>query len=137
MINILIISAIVITAAFTLLRIFRKPLRKWVNALYMKFKIATLRTAIGEADEDKKVTGRKNMVVYDTDTGAFAPVQKKVLKKAANATKSKNNAAMTDGRKKMAAKKQQEKKQKSLKRERTFTPATNRKTEEKSLYVTR
>jgi hypothetical protein len=37
----------------------------------------------------------------------------------------------------MAAKKQQEKKQSTTKKKRVFTPESNRKTEEKSLYVTR
>lgn len=137
MILTLIISAIILVSVITLFRVFRKPIRRWVNTLYMKFKITTLRTAIRDADGIKDKTGRKAMVVFNKDTDAFEPIEKKLLKRAANASKRKNNAPMTEGRKRAAVKAQQEKKQNSLKKDRVFTPEKNHRTEKKSLYVTK
>jgi hypothetical protein len=121
------ISMIIITT-LTLLRVFRKQIRKWAYKIRAKLQIATLRTAIAEADKDKAETARKNMVVFNTLTGQFEPIQKKVLKGLSMATKNKNNGALTEGRKR--ALRMQKKKP------RYFTSEKVKETEKKSLYVT-
>lgn len=86
---------------FSLFFIFKKQIRKFLYRLKTKLQFQSLRTAIHDADKDKGKTGRKNIVVYNTSTSNFEPVQKKQLKAIANRTKNKSNKAMTDGRKKM------------------------------------
>jgi hypothetical protein len=94
-----------------------------------KLQIGSLRVAIGEADKDKDKTGRKNMVVFNTVSGKYEPIQKKVLKRIADKDKNKSNKAMTDGRKR--AMKQQKRKKRILDHDRA------KQIEEKSLYVTK
>jgi len=115
-------SIIFFIAAF----IFRKQLVSQLLKLKGKLHIHSLRKAINDADADKEETGRKNMVVFNTTTGEFEPVQKKLLKTAAKVTKNKNNAARTKGRVKFA---------KPVKKRYITTERVN-KTEKNSLYVT-
>jgi hypothetical protein len=92
-----------------------------------KLQMGTLRHAIHDADDNKKETGRKNMVVFNTHSGHFEPMQKKLLKQVAKAGKNKSNKAMTDGRKKMMKKKPA----------RVIDMERVKHIEEKSLYVTK
>jgi type II secretory pathway pseudopilin PulG len=121
------ISMIIVTTLI-LLRVFRKQIRQWAYKIRAKLQIRSLRVAIKQADDDKSETQRKNMVVFNTLTGQFEPLQKKVLKGMSRATKNKNNAAMTDGRKRALLKQK--------KKQRYFTHEKVKETEKKSLYVT-
>lgn len=111
---------------FLVLRFFKKPIRQWVYNLRAKLRIRSLRTAIGEADNNKQETGRKNIVVFNNSTGYFEPVAKKLLKAASKASKNKNNAARTKARRRRLSK--------TKKRE--FTDERVKQIERKSLYVT-
>lgn len=106
---------------------FTSWLIKKLLSLRAKLQITSLKEAIGLADKDKEKTGRKNMVVFNTYSGKYEPLQKKLLKNAANATKNRSNKAMTEGRKKM------------LKKRKARIIDMNRvhQIEEKSLYVTK
>src|SRR4051812_39496238 len=79
----------------------RNQVVKYLIRLRSKLHIRSLRTAINGADKDKDLTGRKNMVVFNTASGEYEPLQKRLLKNAARAGKNKSNKAMTPGRKKM------------------------------------
>jgi hypothetical protein len=108
----------------------------WIKRLIVKrllrlrarLQMGTLRQAIHDADDDKKNTGRKNMVIFNSTSGKFEPLQKKMLKSAANLTKNKSNKAMTEGRKKMMKKK---------KISRVINTQRVKQIEKKSLYVTK
>lgn len=89
---------------FILVFIFRKQLINQLLKLKNKLTFQSLRIAIDNADKNKKETGRKNIVVYNTTTKEFEPMQKKVLKTVANSRKNKNNAAQTKGRVKFGSK---------------------------------
>lgn len=112
-----------------LLRVFRKPIRTWAYNLKGRLMIVSLRGAIKKADQDKKKTGRKNMVVFNRASGELEPVQKKLLKMAAKMSKNKSNAAMTKGRKRMMTKNKRKKTE--------FSTERVKQIEKKSLYVTR
>lgn len=73
-------------------------IRKYLNQLAVRLHIRSLRTAINEADKDKEKTDRKNIVVFNTSSGSFEPVQKRLLKNVAHAGKNTNNAALTKSR---------------------------------------
>jgi hypothetical protein len=109
-----------------LLRIFRKPVSRWLIKIRAKLQIHSLREAIADADHDKQTTGRKNMVVFNQSSGKFEPLQKRLLKIASNNTRNKSNKAMTEGRKKMMQKK----------KTRVFDNNRVKQIEKKSLYVT-
>jgi hypothetical protein len=102
-------------------------LRNWIVkkllAFRAKLQISSLRAAIGEADKDKEKTGRKNMVVFNTVSGKYEPIQKKLLKKAANA---KEQSAVKNGFRAKKAKKKT-----------SITSERVKQIEEKSLYVTK
>jgi hypothetical protein len=108
-------------------------IRNWIIkkllAWRAKLQIGSLRVAIGDADKDKEKTGRKNMVVFNTVSGKYEPIQKKILKKAADVGKNKSNKAMTDGRKRVL--KLQKHKKRIIDSYRVKT------IEEKSLYITK
>ncbi len=91
--------------------------------------MTSLREAIHDADKDKLKTDRKNMVVYNTASGKFEPMQKRVLKSIAQHGKNKNNGALTDGRK--WAQRNQPKKRRVIDTDRVKI------IEDKSLYVTK
>lgn len=124
--TIFLIAAIMITLLI-LIRIFRKRIIQWLLRLRAKLQIQSLRKAIWDADKDKEKTDRKNLVVFNLSTGKYEPIQKKLLKIAANVNKNKNNAAMTEGRKRFMKKR----------KERSFDPERIRTMEQKSLYVTK
>jgi hypothetical protein len=94
--------------------------------LRAKLQIGSLRDAIGDADKNKETTGRKNMVVFNTTSGKYEPIQKKQLKVIAKVSKNKSNKSMTPGRVKM------------MKASKPRVIDTNRikNIEKKSLYVT-
>lgn len=116
----------IVSVIILLLRLFKKPIRKWMSVLKYKLQIQSLRSAIKEADDDKEETGRKNMVVFNQQGGNFETIQKNLLKRLANKNKNKNNAKMTEGRKKFMQKKKK-----------TYITTDKVKTiEKKSLYVT-
>jgi trehalose/maltose hydrolase-like predicted phosphorylase len=98
----LIISIIV--GFITLLRVFRKPIVKWLVKIRASLKIRSLRHAIQEADDNKASTFRKTMVVYNTSSGEYETLEKKILKKASYLNRNKNNAKLTEGRKKFMKK---------------------------------
>ena len=108
-----------------LIRVFRVQILRWLIRLRAKLKVKSLREAIEDADKDKKKTGRKNMVVFNAASGRYEPLQKRILKAGAKSGRNKNNAKMTDGRKRMMKKKK-----------RVVDPAIIKSIEEKSLYVT-
>lgn len=117
---------LLICGIITVLKLFKKPIRKWMMFLRAKLQIQSLRSAIRDADKDKEETGRKNMVVFNTHGGNFEPITKKLLKAVANKNKNKNNGKLTDGRKKFM----QKKKKSEIDTEKVKT------IEKKSLYVT-
>jgi hypothetical protein len=104
-------------------------LRNWtvkrLLKLRAKLQLGSLREAIVQADQDKEKTGRKNMVVFNTTSGKYEPVQKKLLKAASQMGKNRSNKAHTEGRRRMLKHK-----------ERAFTPQRVKHIEKKSLYVT-
>lgn len=122
----IIITIASVLAVLGLLRAFRDPIARWLIRLRGKLQIQSLRFAIEDADKDKAKTGRKNMVVFNKETGKFEPIQKRLLKVASRNSKNKSNKAMTDGRKRMM---KQTKK-------RVFTPEKVKSLEKKSVYVT-
>lgn len=83
-----------------LIRVFRIHILRWLLKLRARLQIRSLRTAIEDADTDKADTGRKNMVVFNTASGKFEPLTKKLLKTAEKAGKNKSNAQQTAYRKK-------------------------------------
>jgi hypothetical protein len=124
-----ILLAILIPFLFVaLLRIFRQPIRQWVYNLRAKLRVRSLRVAIGEADDNKEKTGRKTIVVFNQHSGHFEPIEKKVLKTVAGASKNKSNKALTDGRRWFMSR---TKKKKAL-----ITTERVKQIEKKSLYVT-
>jgi hypothetical protein len=109
-------------------------LKVWLVRLLVrwrsKLQFGTLRQAIHDADDNKEATGRKNMVVFNSTSGQFEPVQKRMLKNATRAGKNKSNKAMTDGRKRMLA-------QNKGKKGRVISIDRVKHIEKKSLYVTK
>lgn len=91
MTNLYIIAAVlsIIGVAVLLVKIFKKEIIRFLFKIKTKYSLGTLREAIHEADNDKKKTGRKNMVIYNSTTKTFEPVQKKLLKQVANHNKRK------------------------------------------------
>ncbi len=90
-----------------------------------KLQMSSLRKAIGQADEQKAKTGRKNMVVFNQHQGIYQPIAKKTLKAASKVGKNTSNKAMTDGRIKMMKRKK-----------RVIDNERVKQIEKKSLYVT-
>jgi len=95
--------------------------------LRSKMRMSTLREAIGKADENKAKTGRKNIVVFNNVSGAYEPLQKRLMKTAHKVQKGKGQPAQTKYRKKHV---------KVIKSSR-FTVDRIRQLENKSAYVTR
>jgi hypothetical protein len=106
----------------------KRRIIKALLRLRAKLQIGSLREAIVDADKDKAKTGRKNMVVFNTTSGKYEPLQKKLLKTASKAGKNKSNKAMTEGRIKMM-------KQQKVK-PRLFDSDRVHQIEKKSLYIT-
>lgn len=113
-----------------MLEFFLYPLAMLINwiakkllAFKAKLHIRSLRFAIKDADNDKANTGRKNMVVFNIANNQYEAIQKKLLKKAANAKK--QPAARNGFRVRKAVKRTK------IKNEQV------KKIEEKSLYVTK
>jgi hypothetical protein len=87
----------------------------------------SLRDAIGKADADKQKTGRKNIVVFNNASGAYEPLQKRLMKTAHRVQKGNGQPAQTKYRKKHPNK---------IKPSR-FTVDRIHQLENKSAYVTR
>jgi hypothetical protein len=119
------LKAIYLTVLFYLTKWVYQVRRSIVRALVrfkMKLQHQSLRAAIHDADQDKEKTGRKNMVVYNTASGQYEPIQKKLLKRAATAKEqpaAKNGWRVPKARKKTA-----------------ITPEKVHRIEKRSLYVT-
>lgn len=111
-----------------LIRVFRKAIVSYLLKLRGRLTVASIRNAIQEADKDKEKTGRKNMVVFNTASGSFEPVQKKLLKGIARKNRNRSNAKQTDGRKRYLAQNPKEKSYLTSERVKTV--------EKKSLYTT-
>lgn len=94
--------------------------------LRSKLRMNSLREAIGKADDNKAKTGRKNIVVFNNHSGAYEPLQKKLMKTAHQVQKGKGQPAQTKYRKKHPTK---------IKPSR-FTNARVHQLEKKSAYVT-
>ena len=115
---------------FILIWMFKQPIIKWLLSMRYKLSLHSLRGAIHDADANKEKTGRKNIVVYNSTSREYETIQKKQLKTVANGLKNKNNAAMTPGRKRNV-------KLNGKGKTRFIDPQRIKKTEEKSLYVTK
>lgn len=102
---VLIIVFIVLLVTAILLRVYRMKVLQWVMNLRSILRIRSLRVAIKDADKDKEDTKRKNMVLFNTHSGEYEPLQKKLLKHIERKSKNKNNAKQTPGRKKFAQRK--------------------------------
>lgn len=117
---ILIVAAGLVVAGIKLLKIqindfLLKVLGKVVAFLLRiksKHQLETLRKAIHDADADRGKTGRKNMVIFNTTTKKFEPIQKKKLKQVSQVQKKKGG-------------------------KRTMSSQRIKQIEKKSLYVTR
>lgn len=94
-----------------LLKMFGKVV-SWLLKIKSRHQLETLRNAIHAADSDKEKTGRKNMVIFNTTTKKFEPVQKKLLKQVNQVQKKKRLS-------------------------RTLDPKRIHQIEKKSLYVTK
>lgn len=116
------------------MRIIRRIIN-WIRALIAnrliklrsKMRMNSLREAIGKADSDKEKTGRKNIVVFNNHSGAYEPLQKKLMKVAHKVQKGKGQPAQT---------KYRQKRSKRVKPSR-FTNDRIHQLENKSAYVTR
>lgn len=95
--------------------------------LRSRLRMNSLREAIGKADDDKAKTGRKNIVVFNNHSGAYEPLQKKLMKTAHRVQKGKGQPTQTKYRKKH---------RKELKPSR-FTNDRIHQLENKSAYVTK
>lgn len=85
---------------------------KFLLKIKSKHQLETLRKAIHDADADRGKTGRKNMVIFNTTTKKFEPIQKKKLKQVSQVQKKKGG-------------------------KRTMSSQRIKQIEKKSLYVTR
>ncbi len=105
----------------------RSKLKRRLVKLRSKLRMDSLRTAIGKADENKKKTGRKNIVVFNNHSGTYEPLQKRLLKFAQKKGKIKGQPAQTEYRKKRPVKKKSSR----------FTKPLIDKLERDSAYVTK
>jgi hypothetical protein len=100
-----------------------------VNKLWKikaRLNVVSLRMAIEQADKINASTGRKMIVIFNSDKMEYEAVEKQLLKTAANARKVKGQPAKTEYRKK-----QKEKKPGAITHQRVH------RIEKRSLYVTR
>lgn len=79
---------------------FRALIANRLIKLRSKMRMNTLREAIGKADADKEKTGRKNIVVFNNVSGAYEPLQKRLMKVAHKVQKGKGQPSQTKYRKK-------------------------------------
>lgn len=70
---------------------FKGKIIAWAKAKSVSLKLHTLRQAIKDADKDKSISGRKNIVVYNTTKKEFEPIQKKILKAGASVNRGKKS----------------------------------------------
>lgn len=95
---VLTILFIIIASIIIAMKVFRSSFIKWALRIRAKLKIASLRKAIEDADINKKKTGRKTLVVFNLSSQKYEPIEKKLLKQAANANKRKKNKTFTHER---------------------------------------
>lgn len=121
--NIIIISLLILTAIAALVIVFKQKIIALLVSFKNKLFIKSLRHAINDADADKDKTGRKNMIVWNTASQQFEPIQKKQLKKMATIKK---QPSVQNGYRVPKAKKVT-----------SLTTSVVKKTEKRSLYVTK
>ena len=131
----IIIILLSFVTAITAIFLFKKQIVAWLHRLRGRLHIQSLRKAIIDADKDKEKTGRKNMVVMNTASGAFEPVQKRLLKFLSQKNKGDGDTGRVkvrrrNGRVKVVGRK----KAKAVNK--TITPERVHQIEKKSLYVT-
>lgn len=107
LIRIIAILGIVLIAAIIvgLLKLFKKPIRQWAMRMSARLSIKSLRKAILDADKIKQTTGRKAIVVLNKSTNEYEAIEKKLLKRAANNSKGKEDRVFTHQRVKIIQKK--------------------------------
>jgi hypothetical protein len=120
-----IIVAILKPLFFILGRIRAYLIERALN-LRARLRFRSLGEAIQEADDKKKETGRKNMVLFNHHSGAYDAIEKKMLKRAKNKHKVKGQPKQTKYRKSHA---------KNVKPGR-FTDDRIKSLEKRSAYVT-
>jgi hypothetical protein len=98
--NIIIISSAlgIIAISVLLIKLFKVQIISFLLRLRTKYVMNTLRDAIHQADADKSATGRKNMVVYNSDTKMFEPIQKRKLKAYVAYNKRKKRRGLIDNK---------------------------------------
>lgn len=131
----IIIILLSFATAVTAIFVFKKQIIGYLHRLRGKLHVQSLREAIIDADKDKAKTGRKNIVVMNTASGAFEPVQKRLLKFLSNKNKGDGDTGRVkvrrkNGRVKVVARKKPKVINKTVTAERVHQ------IEKKSLYVT-
>lgn len=93
----MILSAVAIF--FLLMYVMRKRIVRFLLRMRAKIRIRSMRVAIAEADDIKRTSGKKTLVVFNNHSGMYEPVKKSTLKTAVKIHKVKRNRRQTDGRK--------------------------------------
>lgn len=104
-ISIVLVSVLFFALLYLLIKKNKAVIIQFFLKMKMKHTFGTLREAIHNADADKSRTGRKNIVVYNTDSGCFEPVQKKKLKQLVAFNKRKKDHSFNSKRVKLIEKK--------------------------------
>jgi len=110
-----------------LIQFVRNYLAKRLFRLRSRMRMDSLREAIGKADDLKKDTGRKAIVVFDNPAGKYDALTKRTLKAVTEKRKIKGQPAQTAYRKKHPVKKSPGR----------FTVDRVKMIEKKSAYVTK
>jgi len=129
MIMFFLILATVLVTIVTLGYHFRTKIRKKLYQMSMKMQLGSLRTAIHDADKNKEESQRKNIVVFNSSSKNFEPVQKRLLKFVAKSGKGNSNAKQTKYRKRYTPGKKR--------KNETITADRIKVIEKQSLYVTK
>lgn len=122
-------------ALVTFVFLFKKQITAYMYRLRGKLHVLSLKQAIIDADDDKKNTGRKNMVVMNVVSGSFEPLQKRLLKFLSQKNKGDGDTGRVkvrrkNGRVKVVGRKKPKQINKTVTSERVHQ------IEKKSLYVT-
>lgn len=125
-ITILLATSSIIGLLWLLISRNKIAIRNYLHKKSFGLTMHTLRPAIHAADADKEATDKKNIVILNTLTNEFEPVQKVVLKRIAAKNRNTNNAAQTKYRKRNQSG-----------GARKFDPSRISKIEKASVYVTK
>ena len=132
----LLIILILTLLMLAIVHAFRRPLISYFSQLRGKLHVQSLRKAIISADKDKAKTGRKNIVVFNSTSGSFEPVQKRLLKFLGE-----RNKKQSDGVRKKVRKKNGKVVKVVVRKKKQPAGEINtgriKEAEQKSLYVTR